>query len=386
MIIFLMRRLREKLIDNKTFLLLGCLSSAMDAYIYSNSDNSTIQLVIVYMILAAMNLFLCLLPHFMSMCYIFVHLSILVIPSLNLPPVTFGLIISFVFISYLYPIQFTLPLFLVIDALHYVAYRYLSTLSFKYLIAYLLINIFCVCTGIILRIYHQKMVLYEKDRQTINNLNLAVRMHDKLTNKIADIALQSKIALLDKSISKKQREAIEEINDLADQAFEEGHNIIDILRGNTAKHDARSEFIQRIENTLQMNDSINESCGLKGRSICNISSNDIPEDISDEIICEVIELIEELYLNMRKYASLVYYIRISIREKQIVIKQFNVRFLGKKSKDAIRAVSQKGLPIHRDILKHLGGSLYFRAFGKYWECNAVIPLKNEHNRINSILY
>ena len=230
------------------------------------------------------------------------------------------------------------------------------------------------------------MVLYEKDKQTINNLHLAVRMHDRLTNKIADIALQSKIALLDKSISKKQRSAIEAINDLADQAFEEGHNIIDILRGNTAKQDARSEFIQHIEDTLQMNDSINTSCGLKGKSICNISSNDIPEDISDEIICEVIELIEELYLNMRKYASLVYYIRISIREKQIVIKQFNVRFLGGKSKDAIRSVSQKGLLLHRDTLKHLGGSLYFRAFGKYWECNAVIPFKNEHNCIDSMPY
>lgn len=378
MIIALIRRLREKIIANKTLLFLGCITCFTDSYIYTNAGAATVPVTIFYLILTCMDFLLLLAPYFMSICYVFVQVSIVAIPGLHLPPMTFGLIVSLTLIAYLYPVKFTLPLLLTLYAFHYVAYCYVTTISLKTLIIYILMSTFFTGVGLILQIYHQKIVLSEQEKQTVHDLQLAVRMHDQLTNKIADIALQSKIALLDTSLSESQRTALGDIKTLAEESFEESHCIIDLLRNGDAQQDARMELIQQIKSSLKNNDALNKAQGLHGKGVCDICEDDIENNISDVVVDEILELIDELYLNMRKYASLFYRLDISINDdQQISIEQFNLCNSSSKDERDARLVSQKGLLLHRDIIERLGGSLEFHNTARYWECSAVFPMKYE---------
>ncbi|WP_219726419.1 hypothetical protein [Gardnerella vaginalis] len=215
----------------------------------------------------------------------------------------------------------------------------------------------------------------EQEHQIVHNLQLAVCMHNHMTNKIADLILNIEIALLDTSLSEEQRASFEEMKTLANQAFEEGHRIIDLLHNNGILQDVRTEFIQRINYVIKKNDALNKTCGLRGESVCRIFDDDIDSDMSCEAMREVLDLIDELYINTRKHATLWYRMSFSVKREQIVIRQLNMCSSFNKQETVTRPVSKKGLQLHSDIIKQLGGSISIHSFSRYWECTAIIPTR-----------
>lgn len=376
MALSLLRSLREKFVGNKTLLFLSCITSVMDAYCCANANNISTISKLLYITLVVINLLIWVSPRLMSICYVLLHLCISIIPMIYAPVVTFGFVFTLTYIAYVYSLRLTIQLLLVSYILQCFCYYYSpTTSSFKLFFIYVLMSAFCASLGVILRIQHKKIILREQEHQIVHNLQLAVCMHNHMTNKIADLILNIEIALLDTSLSEEQRASFEEMKTLANQAFEEGHRIIDLLHNNGILQDVRTEFIQRINYVIKKNDALNKTCGLRGESVCRIFDDDIDSDMSCEAMREVLDLIDELYINTRKHATLWYRMSFSVKREQIVIRQLNMCSSFNKQETVTRPVSKKGLQLHSDIIKQLGGSISIHSFSRYWECTAIIPTR-----------
>lgn len=205
------------------------------------------------------------------------------------------------------------------------------------------------------------------------DMAIAARLHDTVTNDLSYVITVATTRSLD-SVSEEELRTLNAIAERSQDAFAKTHEVIDVLtvrdhRRNPANSTlALQQELKSIANTEETRLS---KLGLIGNTTVNDGS--FSTTIARQLHQEITGLVYEVYANLRRHCvpPADYTVIMNIQDSTFTLTAMNT--LSEKTMP-ISQTSGKGLRLHQDIIKSIGGELTFQKDHDTWTIHAVIPL------------
>ena len=253
----------------------------------------------------------------------------------------------------------------------------------------------------------QLQVEKQRAQQLERNVRLASQMHDGLTNDLSFIATIAYSHILQEQSEERREETREDhtappsslfplpssdpslrspqpvtsssdwqyVYDEAQDALKKAHFAIDRLRGEPEPvdeiADARGPLQQAVSRIANREKAKLDALGFAGTVDVELAG--IPDAMSAQVCQEAIQLVTEVFANIRRHASVdgTYSVSLLFAQDCQALKLVAMNTLSSQSRGG---KSGRGLQLHQHIIEQLGGSLETSVDDDVWIVRAAIPL------------
>ena len=221
---------------------------------------------------------------------------------------------------------------------------------------------------------NERLLATQKQLRQVNrDKQIACRMHDHVTNELAYIALTAQNSICEQCYDEETSRVWNTIDDSAQTALGQLHDIIDLLSKETGDNDETDDiqknhgnFTEELEHTITACEQKLHSANIYGDRF--IHGEHPSASANTEAL---LSFITEVYNNILKYSDPTdcYHINISFTSTTCTIVQTNTV-----SENLTLHHSKKGLRFHRERITALGGCINTTNENSQWTLFAEIPL------------